>query len=156
MSKKENEQSDIKETEIVEAEPTEILPSMNVNMAPTDQEGEIELVGDNDLLGIYDEVMVNIREDRQEVDSALTNFIDMVFNEGDASNASKEAIVNLLKIKSDASDKMAKIADLMTRIKLKERNTYKPYLNANQTNNVTIQTNKRDLIEEMQKRVKKK
>ena len=74
MSKKDKKQSSIKETEIVETESTEsteMLPGMNVNMAPVDQEGESELVADDQLLGIYDEVMVNIREDRVEVDRAV-------------------------------------------------------------------------------------
>jgi len=33
---------------------------------------------------------------------------------------------------------MVKIADLMTRLKMKQPDTYKPYLNAHQTNNVVI------------------
>jgi hypothetical protein len=81
----------------------------------------------------------------------LANFIEMVMNEGDASSASKEAIVNLMKIKSDTSDKMAKVADLMTRIKLKEKDTFPRYLAAQQNNKVVIEGSKREMIKSINK-----
>ena len=75
----------------------------------------------------------------------------MVMNEGDASSASKEAIVNLLKIKSDTSDKMAKIADLRTRMKMKERDTFPRYLAAQQNNKIIIEGSKREMIKSINK-----
>jgi hypothetical protein len=80
----------------------------------------------------------------------------MVMNDGDASSASKEAIVNLLKSKSDISDKMSKIADLKTRIKLKDKDTFPRYLAAQQNNKVVIEGSHRDLIKSVNKMVKDK
>jgi hypothetical protein len=75
----------------------------------------------------------------------------MVINDGDASSASKEAIVNLMKIKSDTADKMSKVADLMTRIKLKDKDTFPRYLAAQQNNKVVIEGSKRDLLKSINK-----
>ena len=80
----------------------------------------------------------------------------MIINDGDASSASKEAIVNLLKIKSDTSDKMSKVADLMTRVKLKEKDTFPRYLAAQQNNKVVIEGSKRDLLKSISKITNKK
>lgn len=80
----------------------------------------------------------------------------MVINDGDASSASKEAIVNLVKIKSDTADKMSKVADLMTRIKLKDKDTFPRYLAAQQNNKVVIEGSKRDLLKSISKIANKK
>lgn len=114
----------------------DLIPHMNVTVPETQQPKE--LIEDEQLLRLYGEIMTNIREDRGQVDEVLTNFLEMVMNEGDTSTSSKEALVNLIKLKTDAADKMVKIADLMTRIKLKEANTFRPYLNAKQDNKTTI------------------
>ena len=97
----------------------------------SDQKGDLvdqkyeegDLVSDSMVLGVYAEIMNNVRKDREEIDEVLGKFADMVINEGDATTSSKEALVNLLKMKTDQSDKMTKIADLMTRVKLKEKDT---------------------------------
>lgn len=120
---------------------------------------ESELVTDDMLLGLYGEIMEDIRDDRKMYDELLTNFAEMVFNEGDGSNASKEALVNLAKAKGDCPDRMAKIADLMTRIKLKERNTMSDWQKA-KYNTVNIidnsGTTRRELIEKINKTKGKK
>ena len=72
----------------------------------------------------------------------------MVMNEGDSSSASKEAVVNLVKAKTDIADKKAKIADLMTTLRLKEKTVSK--LQANQTNHIHI-TDKRAILETINK-----
>jgi hypothetical protein len=126
----------------------EVLPTMNV-VAPEVPEDEKCIVDDNVLLDLYKEGLDDVRRNNSQLDEVLTNVIDMVFNDGDATPASKEMLVNLLKIKSDNADKKAKYADLMTRIKLKENNTYKPYLNAHQHNHVTIETPKRDILKQI-------
>jgi hypothetical protein len=77
----------------------------------------------------------------------------MVMNDGESSSASKEAIVNLLKIKSETNDKMAKVADLMTRIKLKEKDTFPRYLAAQQQNHITIESGKRDVLKSINKMI---
>lgn len=132
-----------------------LLPSMNVNkemLPPPEKEC---IVKDEILLDLYDEILQNCREDRGKVDEVLTNFLDMVINDGDASSASKEAIVNLMKIKSDTADKMSKVADLMTRIKLKDKDTYPKYLAAQQNNKVVIEGSKRDLLKHINKMTNK-
>jgi hypothetical protein len=102
-------------------------------------------------MGLYDEILDDCRNDAKGVDEILANFINMVMNDGDASSASKEAIVNLWKIKSDISDKKAKVADLKTRIKLKEKDTYPRYLAAQQNNKITIEGSKREMIKTINK-----
>lgn len=132
-----------------------LIPTMNVSEI-SEPEEKPSIVKDDQILGLYEEILDNCRKDRSSVDEALANFLDMVMNEGDASSASKEAIVNLLKIKSDTSDKMAKVADLMTRIKLKERDTYPRYLAAQQNNRVVIEGSKREMIRSINKLAQRK
>lgn len=132
-----------------------LLPSMNVNKEIIPQERE-SIVKDDQLLSLYDEILENCRQDRSTVDDVLTNFLEMVMNDGDASSASKEAIVNLIKIKSDTADKMSKVADLMTRIHLKEKDTFPRYLAQQQNNKVVIEGSRRDLIKSINKLTNKK
>jgi hypothetical protein len=147
----------IKEPDVVETKTqqgNEMMPSMNISVPASRQAGDIStLVDDDQLVGIYDEITNTLRQDREEIDELLNNFSNMVFNEGDASNASKEAVVSLMKLKTDTADKMSKVADLMTRLKMKERDTMAGWQKSqyNQTNHLTIQTDKRDFIEKMQK-----
>jgi hypothetical protein len=56
-----------------------------------------------------------------------------------------------MKIKSDTADKMSKVADLMTRIKLKDKDTFPRYLAAQQNNKVVIEGSKRDLLKSINK-----
>jgi len=136
----------------------ELMPKMDINLPSQSAENEECIIDDEHLVGLYEEILTNIREDRNSVDEVLVNFIDMVMNEGDSTSASKEAIVNLIKVKSDAADKMAKVADLMTRIKLKDRDTFPRYLAAQQNNKITIEnsSNKRDFLKLIQQAQEKK
>ena len=136
----------------------EIMPTMDTNPLPVPKEKKC-IIEDQKLLDLYDELLEQGREDRKQAQELVVNFVDMVVNDGDATSSSKEAMVALLKLKSDVTDKMAKIADLMTRHKLKERNTFQPYL-ANHTHthsNVTIETNnsKRDILKKLEANKKK-
>ena len=87
----------------------------------------------------------------------MSGFIDtmaeMVINDGDATTSSKEALVNLIKIKVDMTDKMSKVADMMTRVKLKEKDTFPKYLATNQNNTININESgsRRNLIEAINK-----
>lgn len=153
-----------KQTEVKEETPVEqiidefdgldvekLLPTMTVDpqlMAPPKEEC---IVGDDKLLGLYEEILGICREDRNSVDEILTNMLDMVMNDGDSSPASKEAIVNLAKIKADTADKMTKVADLMTRIKLKDKDTFPRYLAAQQNNKVVIESSQRELLQSINK-----
>jgi hypothetical protein len=133
-----------------------LLPSMNLSTEMIPHEEKESIIKDDSLLGLYGEILENCREDRSKADEILSNFLDMIINDGDASSASKEAIVNLLKIKSDTSDKMSKVADLMTRVKLKEKDTFPRYLAAQQNNKVVIEGSKRDLLKSISKITNKK
>jgi hypothetical protein len=82
----------------------------------------------------------------------------MVLNDGDGSTSSKEALVNLVKTKMEASDKMTRIADLMTRIKLKQPDTFQPWMGKGKEkggNTINIYDssgiNRKSLMEKIQK-----
>jgi len=113
------------------------------------------IVEDQALLGLYDEILTNCRNDRGQTEDILMDFLNMVMNDGESSSATKEAIVNLLKIKTDISDKMTKIADLQTRIKLKEKDTYPRYLAAQQNNKIVFD-DKRKFLQQIEKKIGKK
>jgi hypothetical protein len=134
----------------------EVIPSMNVtSLNVQDSENSLSnIVSDEQLVDVYQEVLENIRQDRKQTEEFINNFADLVINEGDSTSASKEALVNLLKLKHDTSDKMAKIADLMTRIKLKDKDTFPKYLAANQNNTININSgnNKRQFLESLNKK----
>ena len=130
----------------------ELMPKMNIDDSLMESNPEqAAIISDDEMVGLYQEILGQCRDDRKGVDDILNNFVDMVMNEGESSSASKEAIVNLLKIKSDTSDKMTKIADLMTRLKLKERDTFPRYLAAQQNNKVVIEGSKREMIKSVNK-----
>ena len=97
-----------------------------------------ELISDECILDVYGEAKDIIIQDRQEASEILNQFLELVMNGGDGSSASKEAVVQLIKAKMDSADKLIKIADLMTRIKLREKDTYPRYLNATQENTINI------------------
>jgi cellobiose-specific phosphotransferase system component IIA len=135
----------------------ELVPNMPISATPLSDQKQ-DIISDEEITDIYKEILNNIREDRKQTDDFINNFADLVINEGDSTSASKEALVNLLKIKTDMSDKMSKVADLMTRIKLKDRDTFPKYLAANQSNTININSgnNKRQLIEALNKAKQKK
>jgi hypothetical protein len=137
-----------------------LIPHMNVNLPvkKPDAAPEEELVTDEALLEIYADVLKDINEKEREVSDYVANMAEMVFNEGDATTSSKEALVNFVKIETDLIDKKVKVADLMTRIKLKARDTFPRYLAANQNNTINIGDSgkKRQLLEAITKAKKKK
>jgi hypothetical protein len=131
--------------------PTTIpVPPMNVAVAQPVEPASIQ---DSDLQTIYAEILDDLRSDRKEVDILLNNFVEMIMNEGDSSSSSKEAVVNLVKVKTDIADKKAKVADLMTSLRLKDKQMSK--VTANQTNHIHI-TDKRSILETLTKARKAK
>lgn len=133
-----------------------VIPGMNITVGDTKEISD-NVVSEETLLGIYNEILINLRAEQAEVNDTLDKFLDMVINGGDSSGPSKEAVVNLLKLKStEIPDKMIKIADLMTRIFLKERDTFPRYLAAKQNNTINITNEKQTLIEEIEKKIKNK
>lgn len=122
------------------------VPPMNILVGNAQQPQES--ITDQDLQNIYAEILDDLRSDRSEINILLNNFVEMVMNEGDSSSSSKEAVVNLVKVKSDIADKKAKIADLMTSLRMKEKTVSK--VQANQTNHIHI-TDKRAILETLNK-----
>ncbi len=130
-----------------ENEPQEI-PQKN-STKPIVQVETTNLIQDDQLLGVYGEMLDLARKDRIEAAGILNDFLEMVVNGGDSSSASKEAIVQLLKIKNDAVNTMGKVADLMTRVKLREQNTMPDYLRGKEPDD------RKHLIKQLNKEVKK-
>lgn len=134
-----------------------LLPQINVNVPQqSPQEEKENMVPDELLMGLYSEVLDDIRKEREQIDGLIDNFVNMVINDGDSTTSSKEALVNLVKIKTDTSNSKTKVLDLMTRVKLKERDTFPRYLSANQNNKITIteSSSKRELIKALSKKKK--
>ena len=120
------------------------------------------LFQDEELLGLCHEVLQNIRSDRKQIDSILCNLVEMVFNEGDSTTASKEVLASLMTTKTNTNDKMMKVVSLIAQFKLKEFDAENPKtktLNATQENHYHFGGSRRSLlekIEKMQKKSKKK
>jgi len=118
----------------------EKLPSININSGPPAKQ-EVEepkpLVSDQKFTDYCEEIIENLREDRGEATEMYLNFAEAVTNLGDATTSSKEALVNLLKLKTETNDRMIKVLDLWTRMKLKERDTFPRYLAVQQNNKIT-------------------
>lgn len=110
----------------------------NMNLSIPEQKKESDLIKSEKLVGYYDEVMKDIKDDREELNDYIKIFSEMVVNDGDATSSSKEALVNLLKLKSEAADKKTKVIDLLTRAFLKEKDTFPRYLAATQNNSIKI------------------
>jgi|SRR6185437_10852097 len=143
-------------TEIVEKMPSATVPMMEVNVGGMMHKPEKEIVSDDQMIGVYNEILEMIREDRKEVDELLVKFIDMVINDGDASTSSKEALVNLVKIKTDCANNMSRVFDLLARIKMRDRSI--PEVVAKQVNKFNIGGGqpKRKLIDSLAKEAKQK
>ncbi len=153
----ENDDDSPTQAEVVSDQQVPLIPQMNVNLQPVNPEDVKKCpVSDEKLLGMYEEIHSDIDKDRLQIDELLTNFVNMVINEGDSTTASKEALVKLMELKIGTADKKTKIADLMTRLKLKDTYAYSgPHMNAIQQNNVTIES-RRDMIKDFQSIAKKK
>jgi hypothetical protein len=143
-------------------EPEEIeqlLPQINVNVPQQlPQEERESIIPPEMLLSLFAEALDDVRKEKEQLDSLIDNFVDMVINEGDSTTSSKEALVNLVKIKTDTTNNKTKIIDLITRIHLKEKDTFPKYLSlhAQQTNNIAGPTDRRELIKTINKIQKKR
>lgn len=152
------------ETDISEIKPEDIegmVPQMNVSIPAEPPKDVQHLITDEQYLEILSDILSDIKEDRKQVSDYIDNFANMVMNDGDATTSSKEALVNLVKVKTDLQDKMLKAADLMTRLKIKNTYAYSgPHLNAMQQNNFNIgsDTNfdRKELIKAINQAKKKK
>ena len=137
------------------------LSSQKSDLINKKENENLSIISDENLLGVYGEIMNNLRDDRSQVSELVDTFSNMVMNDGDSSTSSKEALVNLIKTKIEASDKMSKIADLMTRIKLKQPDTYQPWMNKKESSSTiniydSSGINRKALMEKIQKEKEKK
>lgn len=158
-STQKNEVSSI-EDEINPEDIESMVPKMNVALNASMEPKEM-LISDEQYMDLITSILTDIKEDRKQVSDYIDNFAEMVVNEGDATTSSKEALVNLVKIKTDLQDKMLKAADLMTRLKLKNTYAYSgPHLNAMQQNNFNLgpdsNFDRKELIKAINQAKKKK
>lgn len=139
---------------------TILIPAMPGEISKPPEE-QPNLVSDEMWHSLVDEALTNARKDREEASELMAKFADMAFNDGDASTSTKEAVVNLFKMKTDITDKIAKIADLATRVKLKERDTFPKFMAVHQNNTINTDrtpltaSEKRKLIERENKKLEK-
>lgn len=112
-----------KETNLQETDKSTDLAEQQVTAMVGQPEQPVDLIADEKVVDYYEEAMACIKEDREEAHDRYLDFCEMVINEGDPSSATKEALVNLLKLKSDSVNQMIKILDLWTRLKMKDRAT---------------------------------
>lgn len=91
--------------------------------ALTKDQQELPLIPDQKILDYYDEAIQCIKDDRAEAEDKYFAMAEMVINGGDPSGATKEAMVNLLKLRNEGVNQMIKVLDLWTRLKMKDRIT---------------------------------
>ncbi len=131
-----------------EKQPTqEVIPSvaLNVNVAPAENKNEI--VQADQIVSLCQDVLSDIATEKDEISQTFNNFSEMVFNAGDATSASKEALVNLLKIRSDLVDKKTRVMEMMLRAFQKDG---PKTVTAHQHNDIHI-SDKRKLFQELDK-----
>lgn len=92
--------------------------AMNINVPPT--QADTQLIATEQVVELVKTVMGDIDVEKNEIQEAYVNFAEMVFNAGDATGASKEALVNLLKLKSDLIDKKTRMLEMMMKVYNKE------------------------------------
>lgn len=132
------------------------MPMMEINVGTgLQKKDEKEIVTDDTMIGLGSEILDIMRDDRKEIDELLSNFVNMVINDGDASTSSKEALVNLMKMKSDCAVNMTRMYDLMARIKMRDKSI--PEVVAKQVNKFSIGGGgtKRKMLETLAKEAKK-
>lgn len=132
------------------------MPTMEVNVTNLKKKDEKEIVTDDTMINLYGEILDMCRDDRKEIDELLNNFVNMVINEGDASTSSKEALVSLMKMRSDIANNMTRVFDLLARIKMRDKSI--PEVVAKQVNKFSIgsgNANKRKMLETLAKEAKK-
>ncbi len=132
-------------SEIITTTNEQMPMSISVTNAPL-LEKEKELVKDEQVTGLVDGILRDIDIEGVRIDSTFDNFYELVINGGDASSSSKEALVNLLKLKSDLSDKKIKVLSELVRIKLKD--SAPRYIAVNQKNTINQVDTKKKLLEE--------
>lgn len=130
------------------------LPTMTVQV-PQKAEPEKPIVTVDEMQAFLKEAVGMVRDDRAETSEYIKNFADMILNEGDASGPTKEAFVQLVKMKQDAATNLTKLIELMMRPLLKQSSESKPWLNATQHNEIKISP-RRKLVEKYARKAEEK
>jgi hypothetical protein len=117
--------------------------AMNINVPAADPKSE--LIKAEQIVGMCQQIAADIEAEKSEVTETLNNFAEMVFNAGDATSASKEALVNLFKLRSDLIDKKARLGEMMMKVFMKDGIKS---VTAHQHNDIHI-TDKGKLIREL-------
>ena len=135
-----------------------LTPNMNVGIPQHIASENSQLISDQQYLSVINEIIENIRDDRKQISDFIDNMANMVINEGDATSASKEALVNLVKAKTDLQDKMLKAADLIFKTKSKAPANSVSALQQNNYNfgAETTDFSRRELIKALNQAKKKK
>lgn len=119
--------------------------ALNINVP----ENNIQIVKPEHMVNLVENISKDLEEEKKEVSEAYNNFAEMVFNSGDATSASKEALVNLLKLRTDLVDKKTRLAEMMLKVMLKDQIKN---VTAHQHNDIHI--NKKDILKELNQRDK--
>lgn len=114
------------------------MPTMVVQTPQKPPEPDKVVVTPEQMQEFLKEAVGWIRDDRTETAELIKNFVEMVINEGDSSGPTKEALCNLVRLKHETAVNLTKLLDLMMRPLLKDRDTFKPYMNNTQHNEIKI------------------
>ena len=142
-------------TEVIDAEQLPEPPSISAPLAGVSTTAVQPMFEDNEMLGLCAEALTNMRGDRKQMDNLISNFVEMVFNEGDSTTASKEALVALMVAKTNMNDKMMSLVELMAKFKLKEMASGPKSVTANQENHYHFGT-RRSFLEQIDRRMQQK
>lgn len=126
------------------------VPEMNV-LVSNNNEVVPEIANSDQIINICQEALSDIRDNTKEIDEKLQSFTDMVMNEGDATSSSKEALINLIKMKTDQTDKKIRILELLSNAFLKQKYTQPKIFSAHQHNEFKIEdrSGKKKLLKEL-------
>lgn len=108
-----------------------------------DAEQEVPIFDNDEIRQMHFHILENIKNDSENLDTVINYFHEVVVDNGDASNSSKEALVNLIKIKTDLNDQMTKIYSEMLKTKNKSVK-----INASQKNYIYAST--KELLQELE------
>lgn len=149
----------IVEEEIILPDPTDfeqLVPTIPNLAVPIPVTETPTLISDEEFTGICVELLDNMREDRKQISEFIDNLAEMVVNQGDSTPASKEALVNLVKNKSDLSAHMLKLVDIWSRMKTKDTPKSPNSISATQNNTFNIGSDRRSLLQTINKAKKKR
>jgi|SRR5581483_2081030 len=116
--------------------------AVNINGPVPVEQQKNELVQAEQIVSLYQSILGELETEKEEINDVFNDFCELVFNGGDSTSSSKEAVVNLLTLRSNLIDKKTKIFELFLK-------TYqKDGPKVNQYNDIHI-TDKRKLFAQL-------